>query len=451
MRKYALRNTVLDVLIRIDEQGGYSHLLINHELKKNQIAAIDERLLTEIVYGTLQHKLYLDYVIDEFVKSNQRLKPWVRMLLRMSIYQMFFLDKVPDHAIIHEAVEIAKQRGHRGIASLVNGVLRNVQRQGRPNLDSIKDPIKRLAIETSHPQWLVERWVKSYGYDTTEAMCQANLNHKPISVRVQALRIQRQEAMKQLEQEGFTVKPSPISEQGITIEEGNILKSSLFLDGLLTIQDQSSMLAGQMLAPIPGMQVLDTCSAPGGKATHLAELMENMGTVKAHDLHDKKIRLIKEKAKQLQLSIIDASAMDARKLGSLYSPESFDRILVDAPCSGLGVIRGKPDIKYSKQEADIARLSIIQSDILETVAPLLKQGGKLVYSTCTVDPAENTEVVSQFLNRHPDYEVDPTFFTELPDTLQQSIGVSKYGLQIFPQQYETDGFFLVRFVRHGRK
>jgi 16S rRNA (cytosine967-C5)-methyltransferase len=449
MDKYLLRNTILDVLLRIDQDGGYSHLLINHEIKSKNISPKDEGLLTEIVYGTIQRKMTLDFYIDHFIKQQKKLAPWVRMLLRMSVYQMVYLDKVPDHAIIHEAVEISKQRGHKGIAALVNAVLRKIQRDGVPSTGDLEDPVKRLAIETSHPEWLVKRWINHYGYETTKEMCLANLRHKPMSVRVQPMKVTRNEAIEQLIKEGYQVSASVFSDQGIIIEKGNILRSSLFEEGFITVQDQSSMLVGEMIDARPEYTVLDACSAPGGKVTHIAEKMENKGVIHAHDLHRKKIKLIDDKAKALSLSIIEAEAMDARNLSDRYPPETFDRILVDAPCSGLGVMRGKPDIKYNKNEDDIKRLSEIQADILETVASLLKRGGLLVYSTCTVDPTENEEVVKEFLRNNRNYQIDETFFVELPTELKGLHGISEFGLQLFPQDFETDGFFLTRLIRNS--
>ncbi|WP_368654767.1 16S rRNA (cytosine(967)-C(5))-methyltransferase RsmB [Ornithinibacillus sp. 4-3] len=447
MGKFLLRNTILDIILRIEQDSGYSHLLINNEIKKKNISPKDEALLTEIVYGTIERKLTLDYYLSSFIKSNKKLDTWVSVLLRMSVFQMEFLDKVPSYAVIHEAVEIAKQRGHRGIASFVNGVLRNVQRKGVPSTEDIADPIKRLSIETSHPEWLVKRWVAAYGLETTQAICEENLTKRPISVRVQPLRITRDAAMEQLEAEGLTTEKSIFSKQGIIILQGNVLKSSLFKEGLITIQDQSSMLVGEMLSLEPELHVLDTCSAPGGKVTHIAEKMSDKGVIHAYDLHKQKIKLIQEKAKTLQLTSIQVSQNDARKLQSVHEKESFDRIIVDAPCSGLGVVRGKPDIKYSKQEADIERLATIQLDILESVASLLKQDGFLVYSTCTIDRKENEEVVQQFLENHPEFEVDPSFFRELPEEIRSSLGITEWGLQLFPQTFHTDGFFLTRLKK----
>lgn len=446
MAKYHLRNSILDLLLRIEEGGGYSHLLISNEIKRKQIALKDEGLFTEIVYGTMERKLTLDFYIEPFLQNKRKLESWVRMLLRMSVYQLLYLDKVPEYAVIHEAVEIAKQRGHKGIASLVNGILRNMVRKGVPNTFDIKDKKKRLAIETSHPEWLVNRWVEHYGFSKTKQMCEANLTHKPLTVRVQPLRISRQDAMNQLNKEGYEIKPSIFSNHGIIIERGNIMKSKLFQNGFLTIQDQSSMLVAEMLDVKPGMSVLDACSAPGGKATHTAELMEDKGHVYAYDLHKNKIKLINEKADKLDLKIIHAKQHDARHLTNIHENSSFDRIIVDAPCSGLGVVRGKPDVKYNKTEQDITRLASIQLEILEAVAPLLKREGLLIYSTCTVEPLENEQIVQRFLNRNKDFQVDTNFFEDLPDQMERLAGKSIYGLQLFPQDFQTDGFFLTRLT-----
>lgn len=444
--KYLLRNTVLDLLLRIEKDSAFSHLLIDNEINARRVSKKDEGLLTEIVYGTLQRKITLDYYLDHFI-NGKKIDGWVRVLLRMSLYQMIYLDKVPDHAIIHEAVEIAKQRGHKGISSFVNGVLRNLQRNGIPDTGKMNNPAKKLSVETSHPEWLIERWLSAYGYETTKEMCEANLMKKAISIRVQPLKITREKAMQVLQEQGFEVKESSFSSQGIIVEKGNILNTELFKNGFVTIQDQSSMLVGEMLDVKPGMRVLDGCSAPGGKATHIAEKMQNEGIIQAYDLHKKKIKLINDKAEELHLSIIDANVFDARKLNEKHAPESFERILIDAPCSGLGVIRGKPEVKYHKKEMDIKRLSEIQTDILKAIAPLLTVNGLLIYSTCTVDPAENEEVVKQFLQDHPNYQIDEHFFESLPAVLQDSQGITKYGLQLFPQTYQTDGFFLTRLKK----
>lgn len=446
MSNYSLRSIIVDLLLRIEKDHSFSHLLVDHEIRKNKIPTNDAALLTEIVYGTIQRQLTLDYYLEHFIKKK-KVEPLVKVLLRMSVYQMVYLDKIPDHAIINEAVEIAKKRRHKGIASFVNGVLRNIQRKGVPDCTEIKDDIRRLSIQTSHPEWLVRRWIHAYGFDTTQAICEANLTRKKMSVRIQPLKISREEALQQLKVEGVTASPSVFSDQGIVIEKGNVLKTTLFSEGKLTVQDESSMLAGEMLQPHPGMTVLDTCSAPGGKATHIAEKMQNKGKIYAHDLHQNKVKLVDKKASELHLTIIDVKQADARKLQKQYDKESFDRILVDAPCSGLGVIRGKPEIKYNKQEKDIHRLAEIQLDILEATAPLLRADGLLLYTTCTVDMAENEHVVQTFLDRNKQFQIDEEFFNELPEDIRHAEGISEFGLQLFPHTFQTDGFFLARLKK----
>ncbi|PAF17367.1 16S rRNA (cytosine(967)-C(5))-methyltransferase RsmB [Terribacillus saccharophilus] len=447
MKKYELRDTAVTLLSRIGDQGGYSHLLLDQTIRNKGFDSRDTGLLTEIVYGTLSYKLTLEYFLSHFV--SKKLESWAKWLLLSAFYQMYVLDRVPDHAVIHESVEIAKQRGHKGIASLVNAVLRNAQRKGFPKLDDIQDPAERISLETSHPKWLVERWIAQYGEKTAREMCAVNQVEKPISVRVQPMLITRDEAMEELESQGFTVRPSSINPQGIIVEDGNILKSDLFLSNQVTVQDQTSMLAGQIVDATAGMTVLDACSAPGGKTTHIAETMENEGKLYAYDLHAKKAKQVQQKAEKLKLTIIEADQADARNLYERHQPESFDRILLDAPCSGLGVLRGKPDIKYHKSEQDVLSLASIQADLLEQVAPLLKKDGKLVYSTCTVDQAENEQVVRAFLEQHPDFEVDPEFQNDLPQAVKKAPGLTDAGLQVFPQDFNTDGFFLVRLVRKG--
>ncbi|SER05162.1 16S rRNA (cytosine967-C5)-methyltransferase [Gracilibacillus ureilyticus] len=445
--KYLLRSIALELLVRIGEQGGFSHLAIDQMMKKHQLEKRDGALLTEIVYGTLQRKLTIEYFLASFVDKKKKMNNWVKWLLYLSIYQMHYLEKVPDHAIIHESVEIAKKKGHKGIANFVNGVLRTVQREGVPDFSEIKDEVHRLSISTSHPLWLVKRWVEQYGYPVTEAMCQANMTHKQMTIRVQPLKISRDELISNLEEDGFQLKKSQISDQGIIIEKGNVLKHQSFDQNLFTVQDESSMLVAELMDLTQDMVILDACSAPGGKTTHIAEKIHDNGQVYAYDLHEKKAKLVEKKAEQLGLSSIITDQSDARNLHEKHDSNTFDRILIDAPCSGLGVLKSKPDIRYNKKEDDIHHLAKIQKEILDKVSPLLKNGGKLIYSTCTVDKEENEKVISYFLGQHPEFQIDPDFFNQIPALLQNKQGVSECGMQIFPQDLNSDGFFITRMIK----
>lgn len=433
-----VREVALDILEAVEKQRSYSNLLLNSFIKKYQLKGSDTALLTEMVYGTIQRKMTLDYYLEPFIKK--KLGNWVRNLLRLSVYQMVYLDKIPDRAVIHEAVEIAKKRGHRGIAGLVNGVLRSIQRNGIPSLDSISDPAQRLAITTSHPQWLVERWMNQYGLEKTQDMCEKNLQAPVQTARVNVLKTSREHLLELLEEEGLIAEPSPIIPISVRAVKGNLAHSKYYEKGYFTIQDESSMLAAYALNLSPRQKVLDACAAPGGKAAHMAEMLENTGEVIALDLHAHKAKLITEQANRLGLQNITVQILDSRKVNEMFPGQSFDRVLVDAPCSGLGVLRRKPDIKYAKTAADIYSLKTVQADILNATAKLVKTGGVLVYSTCTVDQEENVKAAENFLIDHPDFEPYPL---QLPEAI--SALANGYYVQIMPQDFESDGFFISSF------
>ncbi|MGM9928897.1 MAG: 16S rRNA (cytosine(967)-C(5))-methyltransferase RsmB [Bacillus sp. (in: firmicutes)] len=437
-----VRELALDLIYSVEKNQSYSNLLLNNVINKNQLSPADSRLLTEITYGTIQRKLTLDYFLKPFVKQNAKLDDWVMILLRLSLYQMYYLDKIPDHATIFEAVEIAKKRGHKGISSMVNGVLRNIQRKGVPSLEEIKNPIERISIESSHPLWLVERWVQQYGIEKTKDMCECNLRAPQQTARVNSKKATRAEVMKNLEEEGFQVKESEALPDGIVCLQGNLANSELFKEGFLTIQDESSMIVAYALGAKDDDKVLDSCAAPGGKTTSIAEKLTS-GTITALDLHEHKIKLIDQQATRLGLTNITTMAYDARKVQEKFAAESFDKILVDAPCSGLGVMRRKPDVKYTKSEKDIERLATIQKAILQATAPLLKPGGTLVYSTCTVDQEENNQVVAHFLQENQQFIADTEFKNRLPEHVRPF--VDENCLQLFPQDLESDGFFIACF------
>ncbi|MCG3085321.1 16S rRNA (cytosine(967)-C(5))-methyltransferase RsmB [Anoxybacillus sp. LAT_35] len=440
-----VRNVALDVLIDIEKKRAYSNLSLHHVIETNELSAQDVALLTELVYGTIQRRDTLDYYLQPFIKG--KIEPWVRLLLRMSLYQMVYLDRIPDRAVLFEAVEIAKRRGHRGIASLVNGILRSVQRQGLRSLDNIKDESERLAIATSHPVWLVRRWIEQFGFDETKRMCEANNFPPEQTARVNVMRATVEEVIDRLKEEGIEAIPSSIVPIGIKITKGNAAKTSVFREGLITIQDESSMLVAYALSPNETDVVLDCCAAPGGKTTHIAERMNNRGRVVALDIHDHKVKLIEQQAKRLGLSNIEAKQLDSRQAHTQFATETFDRILVDAPCSGLGVIRRKPEIKYAKNEKDITQLTNVQLNILRAVAPLLKRGGTLVYSTCTVDREENEQVIAQFLAEHPEYDRDETLASRLPSSVASY--VDRGMLQLLPHHVYSDGFFIATLKKKG--
>jgi 16S rRNA (cytosine967-C5)-methyltransferase len=448
MLKKNVREVALDILLQIEKNQAYSNLLLNQTIKREKLNEKDVGLLTEIVYGTLQRKNTLDYFLNSFVKGGmKKLDQWVLVLLRLSLYQMIYLDRVPERAIVHEAVEIAKKKGHKGISAMVNGTLRSIIREGVPSLDLIEDPHEKLSLQFSHPTWLIERWLEQFGLERTKAICEINLVPPTVTARVnQVVLKDKNEMTKLLASEGIKAEEGDLSPDALKIVQGTLPNTKLFKDGYLSIQDESSMLVARALNPQPGMKVLDSCAAPGGKTTHLAEVMNNQGEIYALDLHDHKVKLIDEQANRLKLSIITTKATDSRKAGDIFQKESFDCILVDAPCTGLGVIRRKPDIKWQKQKEDVAKITEIQKAILEAVAPLLKQGGRLVYSTCTIDKLENELVVKNFLEGNRDFQSDISLKERLPKKAQS---FCKDGMvQLLPSDFGTDGFFIASMIKN---
>ena len=400
----------------------------------------DIGLLTELTYGTLQRKMTLDYFLSPFLAKNKKMESWVRQLLRLTIYQMVYLDKIPDRAAIFEAVEIAKKKGHKGISGLVNGVLRSIQREGFPSFDDIENQLERLAIRTSHPLWLVKRWVDQFGMEETTSMCELNLTPPIMTGRVNTTKTNREECLEILRLEGFEVEASQVVPEAILCLKGNLAHSKAFKNGLLTIQDESSMIVALALGVHENDHVLDACAAPGGKSTHIAEKLNGTGEVISLDLHEHKVKLIRENASRLGLSNIQTKALDSRNVLDFFEKESFDRILLDAPCSGLGVMRRKPDMKYTKKEEDLFQLQNVQKTLLESVSPLLRKNGILVYSTCTIDLEENQNVVIDFLQNHSEFEFDEALINRVPEGIRPLVKNGE--VQILPQYFNSDGFYI---------
>ena len=439
-RELALQ-TLTDILI----DGAYSNHALSEQIEKNELTVQDKNFMTELVYGTLQHEQLLNFYVTPFF--NGKVKAWVRILIQMTLYQMLFLDSVPEHAAISEAVKIAKKRGGQFNGKLVNAILRELTRTPLPSLDTIKDEAERLAVETSHPLWLIKLWSKQFGWEKTIQMARANNERVNVTIRVNGVRGTREELKQKLESEGITCEYGNLSQDALVILKGNVIKTKDFEQGWFYVQDESSMLVARALKPKHHSKVLDTCSAPGGKTTHVAELMRQTGTVYAHDVYEHKIKLIEDNVKRLGLTNVVATLQDATTLNERYEANSFEAVLVDAPCSGLGILRRHPEVKITKQPSDLDEIMMIQKKILNTVAPLVKVGGTLVYSTCTVNRKENDKMVEQFLAQHPEYELDPTLVNRLPEVLHEQ---TKNGMvQLFPGDYQTDGFFIACLKRQA--
>ncbi|APX72586.1 16S rRNA (cytosine(967)-C(5))-methyltransferase RsmB [Companilactobacillus allii] len=434
-----LRALAVEALTRVLKNKAYSNIEINNILKNSDLSDADSRLMTNIVYGVLQHKLTLEYQLQPYT-TGKNLDYWVKALLMSAIYQMQYLDKIPDHAVLNESVEIAKYNGNQGLGNLVTAVLRNYQRHGARPIPK-DDSVKSLSIKFSTPEWLVDLLIEQQGLKKTKTVLETINQPSHISIRVNTKKITPEELIEKLSDKGFEMKNSLISPVGLTCHSGNLVDTEEFRDGLFTIQDESSMLVAPAMDIKPDSSVLDTCAAPGGKTTHIASYLTT-GSVMALDIHKPKTRLIRENGQRLGYGdIIQTRALDARKAQDEFESE-FDRILVDAPCSGLGLMRRKPELKYFREPEDLMNLQRIQLQILDSITGLLKIGGQLVFSACTFDAEENEDVVMKFLNAHDNYELVPVKHEKSLDK-----NVNDGVLKLLPSDYFTDGFFVAAFRR----
>ena len=425
------RSLALAVLEDVLMNQAYSNIALNKHLKGSQLSVADKGLVTEIIYGTVARKLTLEWYLSHFIEDRDKLDNWLYILLLLSVYQLRYLDKVPDHAVVNEAVEIAKFR-KKGSEKLVNAVLRRILREGWPDIDSIKRKNKRDSITYSLPVWLVSKLKEEYGEERAQAIFESLLVRNKASIRVTDL--SRKEEIKAL----LEATDSPLVATGLVKEQGHFAGHDLFTEGAITIQDESSQLVAPTLDLQGDEQVLDACAAPGGKTVHMASYLTS-GKVTALDLYDHKLDLIKENAQRLGVAdLVQTQKLDARKVHEFFGKDSFDKILVDAPCSGIGLLRRKPDIKYNKETADFASLQQIQLEILGSVCQTLRKGGIITYSTCTIVSEENFHVVEAFLESHPEFE-QVKLEHECKDILKDGC------ILITPELYGSDGFFISQF------
>ncbi|MGV0167362.1 16S rRNA (cytosine(967)-C(5))-methyltransferase RsmB [Furfurilactobacillus sp. WILCCON 0119] len=436
------RLLAVDVLTSV-ANGGYSNLALNSAINDAKLTDRDAGLATTIVYGVLQHQLLLDYWLKPFLKRADRVKPWVLVLLRTALFQMQYLDKVPKRAIFNETINIAKLRGHEGIRRFVTGVLHAIARDGIADPAAIKDPLTRTSITYSVPMPWVQRLRKELGDEKAHQIL-ASINEPAVqSVRVNAAFGQRDAVLEALTTAGLTYVDSPVSAAGLRITGGHPASSQAFRDGAITIQDESAMLPVEALALMPDDQVLDACAAPGGKTTQIAEALTGTGHVTALDLYAHKVALIKANARRMHIGDrVSAVQLDANQAGDQFAPETFDKILVDAPCSGLGLLRRKPEIRYAKTLTDSAALQKIQLGILDAVAPLVKKTGIIAYSTCTILKQENDDVAAAFIAAHPEFE--PVM---VQTTRNLKADRTTPWLTIYPDDFGSDGFFVSAFRR----
>lgn len=443
-----VRQLATEILVKVDMRKAYAGILVDHNLKSTALSERDRALLTELVYGTLRWRGHIDSRLGrQLRRSLIRTNPFLRNLLRVTLYQLLFLDKIPTYAAVNEAVDIAKHFRSARDAAFVNAVLRNFLRalentgEAQPNTVSIA-----LAARESHPEWLVQEWLDYFGIEEAEALMRANNERSPLVLRVNSRRVTREALLGLLKKSGISAVPTRFSPQGVWVRDGSAVDQIPgFDEGLFQVQGEASQLIAHLLSPRPGERILDACAAPGGKTTHLTELMEDSGHLTALDKSESGLEKIRENAARLGLSSINIARTDVTQeiMGTLCGP--YDRILIDAPCSGLGTLRSHPEIKWHRAKNDIDRLRRLQSKIVNRLAPCLKRGGVLVYSTCTLTRAENEQVTRSFLESHKEFELEDAA-SYLPEQARTLVRGSYF--MALPHRHNTDGFFAAR-MRKG--
>ncbi|NMB15862.1 MAG: 16S rRNA (cytosine(967)-C(5))-methyltransferase RsmB [Firmicutes bacterium] len=440
------RRIAIEVLNSAEKRKSYVNLALNARLTDN-LTKQDRARITDLVYGTSRHLGTIDRHLAPHSKRDLKDLPGpIRAILRLAVYELVYTQTPPPVAV-DQAVELAKIYGHRGTASLVNGVLRSFLRKGIEPVPSMEEnAIEHIAVTYAHPRWLVDRWVERFGAQFTANLCRANNKPAPTNIRVNTLITTRERLAFDLEERGIDVLPTRFSPHGLSIKGFDRLADlDLFTQGHFTVQDESSMLVAPVLEAKPGDFVVDLCSAPGGKTTHLAALMEDRGRILALDIHPHKLALLDQSCKRLGIHCVEALHCDARHLLDKV-PElkgQIQRVLVDAPCSGLGVLRRRPDARWRKTPMEPAALAGLQREILRVGVELLAKGGRLVYSTCSFEKEETMDNVAWLLQ---DYPLRPLNLAGLID-VEPAVEGSPGTLTLFPHMHGTDGFFLAAFDR----
>ncbi|MGT2961354.1 16S rRNA (cytosine(967)-C(5))-methyltransferase RsmB [Streptococcus caballi] len=433
--KKTARGTALMVLEDVFDNGAYSNIALNQALQSSAMSQKDKSLVTELIYGTVARKITLEWYLAHYIADRDKLEPWVYYLLMVSLYQLLYLDKIPAHAVVNDAVAIAKNRGNKkGAEKLVNAVLRRASQEELPAPSSIRRKNKRLSVLYSTPVWLVKKLSEQYGDERAETILASLFVRNKASIRV----IDPDKLPGIAAATGAEL--SQLSPVGLVKSAGHFVATDYFAEGDITIQDESSQLVAPTLDLQGNEQILDACAAPGGKTTHMASYLTS-GHIIALDLYDHKLDLVKDNAKRLGVADkISTHKLDATKVHEVFAADSFDKILVDAPCSGIGLIRRKPDIKYNKENQDFNSLQEIQLQILSSVCQTLRKGGIITYSTCTIFDEENFQVIEKFLASHPNFE-------QVKLSHKQEDVVVDGCLAITPEQYQTDGFFIAQVKR----
>ncbi len=432
------REIALDVLLEILERGGYGHIILHQALNKYQYLDKSERsFISRIVEGTVEYLLQIDYIIDSFSNTKvQKMKPVIRTILRMSVYQLLYMDRVPDSAVCNEAVKLAVKRKFTGLKGFVNGVLRNISR----NKEGFNWPDD--SVRYSMPAWIVSMWEETFGRETAVTMMESFLKDKKTTVRCNFAKASKEEIIQSLEKQGSEVSESGISEAVLCIEKYDYLEGlEAFQKGYIQVQDLSSSFVGEIADPKKGDYVIDVCGAPGGKSIHIADKLDGTGMVEVRDLSLKKISMVEENIKRCGFLNIRTKVQDAL-VADPDSVEKADIVIADLPCSGLGIIGRKPDIKYRIMPEDLESLASLQREILAVAQTYVKPGGRLIFSTCTINRKENEENARWFLEHFPFDCI--SLKGKFGDKLDSAAENQEF-IQLLPGIHPCDGFFIAAF------
>lgn len=423
------RKTAYQTLLEIEKNEAYSNIELNHQIK--QLKPDNPAFVRELVYGVLENKIYLDHMLTQLIpKGLKGVKKPIKVLLRMGLYQIIFMDSVPEYAAVNETVKLARKVAP-GRDGFLNGVLRGYGKKKEQLTlpDREKDLLQHLSVKYSFDASIVELWLSQYGAEETETLLVHSNMRPELSIRVNVMKTTADALMETLKAQGFDVKKGALSDRVLFVKGSGLLDTDAYREGLFSVQDEASVVATEILAPQPGETVLDICAAPGGKTLAMAELMDNKGTIRAFDVYQHKLDLLVEEAKRQGISIIETAEQDGTVFNKAYIG-CADKVLVDGPCSGLGVIRRKPEIKFKAIVDEAKELAEKQLAILENACRYVKDGGDLLYSTCTINRLENMGVVDCFLAKHGEYEL-------------------VYSRQLLPGLDETDGFFISKLHKSG--
>lgn len=443
------RETALKALVRYEQDQAYLNLVLP-PLVKN-LPEKEKALAFRLAGGTIQHLNTIDWILQRYSKNRiNTYTPWLRNLLRLSAYQLVYLERVPDYAVINEAVNLARRYGHRGVAGLTNAVLRKVAAEAgaQPWPDPATEPEAYLSLFFSIPFWLVKRMISRFGFAEAEKWCKASQLKPPLSLRPNLLRATADEVLAGLSAEGIEAFKSEglIGMLEVRSGAGKVARSQVFSKGLISIQGASSFLVAPLLCPQPEEIIVDLCSAPGGKTTHLAELQQDRGEIYAIELHESRVQLVEKAAVRLGLNSIKTLVADGRCIEKNQLPEA-DAVLVDAPCSGLGVIRRLPEIKWRRTEKDLLTFQALQLELLNNGSKLLRSGGRLLYSVCTTEPEETELVAAAFNESHDGFSpvpLGPMLPAELQPQFKDAVTIT-----LQPHRHNLDGFFIALWQKNN--